>query len=299
MRPDALTDIIPRERMLFNESMANHTSFRVGGPADVVVLPDSEEELIRSVDVLRASRIPYHVIGRGTNLLVSDSGIRGVVILLTGGRVTSTDNGLLRVDAAVPLNRLYEESAFRGFVGLEFLSGIPGTLGGAVTMNAGAYGREMKDVVAAVRLLDAAGNVTSVPARWMQFGYRTSVVQRRDLIVLSADLQLTRGDVEESRRHAAALRQKRRDKQPLEYPSAGSTFKRPQNGFAGALIEQCGLKGARVGGAMVSPKHAGFIVNADNASASDIYRLIHDVQNAVAAATGITLDPEVKFLGEF
>lgn len=299
MRDDFLTDIIRAGRIFFKAPMASYTSFRVGGPAEMLAVPDSEEELIGAVSLLHEKRVPFHVIGKGTNLLVSDDGVKGVVLVVSGGTIRFGEECTVRVDAGVPLSRLYEEAVFHGFTGLEFLSGIPGTLGGAVAMNAGAYGSEMKDVVSSVRLLDYRGNVTQVPAPWMQFGYRTSVVQKRDLIVLSADLTLERGDVEQSRRRAAQLRQQRRDKQPLDLPSAGSTFRRPAKGYASQLIDQCGLKGARTGGAMVSPKHAGFIVNADSASAQDIYRLIREVRDAVANATGITLEPEVKFLGDF
>lgn len=279
--------------------MAHHTSLRVGGPAEVLVMPRTEAELVRAVAELRRKGVPFHVIGRGSNLLVSDSGVRGVIVVVANGTVDPHEDDMLRVGAGVPLSTLYEEAAYRGFTGLEFLSGIPGTLGGAITMNAGAYGHEIGEYVAGVRLLDQRGNITAVPALWMQFGYRTSVVQKRELIVLSADLQLPRGDVEQSRREAARLRQLRKDKQPLDYPSAGSTFRRPADNFAGALIEQCGLKGARIGGAMVSPKHAGFIINADHASASDIYRLIGRVRDVVREQTGIVLEPEVKLLGDF
>lgn len=299
MRPDFLTNIIPRERIFFEEPMAHHTSLRVGGPAEVLVMPRTEAELVRAVAELRRKGVPFHVIGRGSNLLVSDSGVRGVIVVVANGTVDPHEDDMLRVGAGVPLSTLYEEAAYRGFTGLEFLSGIPGTLGGAITMNAGAYGHEIGEYVAGVRLLDQRGNITAVPALWMQFGYRTSVVQKRELIVLSADLQLPRGDVEQSRREAARLRQLRKDKQPLDYPSAGSTFRRPADNFAGALIEQCGLKGARIGGAMVSPKHAGFIINADHASASDIYRLIGRVRDVVREQTGIVLEPEVKLLGDF
>lgn len=299
MRPDFLTDIIPRDRIYFEEPMARHTSFRTGGPAEVFLSPQTERELVDSVADLRKKRVPFQVIGKGTNLLVSDEGVRGVVICINSGELEVLEDGTLRVGAGLSLRKLYEKAVQLGYTGLEFASGIPGTLGGGITMNAGAYGHELRELVKNVRLLDHAGNISSVPNAWMQFEYRTSVVQMRDLIVLSADLQLPRGDVEESRRTAEDLDRRRKNSQPLDVPSAGSTFRRPPGAFAGPLIESCGLKGACVGGAMVSPKHAGFIVNADNASAADIYRLISEVRNTVHLMTGYILEPEVKFLGEF
>lgn len=299
MQSDFLTDIIAPSRMYFDEPMSHHTSFQAGGPAEILLIPEGEEELVRSVEVLREKGIPFEVIGRGTNLLVSDSGVPGVVIVVSGGSIRCAKNGKVHADAGVPLSKLYEETVYRGLVGLEFLSGIPGTLGGAVAMNAGAYGSEIKDVVSSVRVLDLDGRVRDIPAEKMQFAYRSSSAQKDGLVILGATLQLSPGDTEASRRRAAELRQKRKDRQPLDVPSAGSTFKRPKHGYASQLIDMCGLKGARTGGAMVSEKHAGFIVNADRASAQDIYRLIREVRDVVANATGITLEPEVKFLGRF
>lgn len=279
--------------------MRLHTSFRVGGPAEVLVMPRDENETALVLREVRRAGIPFIVIGKGTNLLVSDKGIRGTVIVLSGGDIELLDNGLVRAGAGVLLRHLCEQTLMMGLTGLEFAAGIPGTVGGAVAMNAGAYGGEIADIVRSVRLIDSDGNISDVPGAWMQFGYRSSVIQRRDLTVLSADIELKDGDILEGRRTRDELLERRRKRQPLELPSAGSTFKRPEGAYAGTLIQSCGLKGARVGGAMVSPKHAGFIVNADNASASDIYRLIREVRDVVYGSTGFTLEPEVKFLGEF
>ena len=294
-----LEDIVPTDRVRFDEPMRSHTSFRVGGPADAVVTPRTETEALDIIRAVRRAGVPFIVIGKGTNLLVSDRGIRGVVVILSGGRIDPLDDGLLRAEAGVSLRQLCEHALTMGLTGLEFAAGIPGSVGGAVTMNAGAYGGEMSHVVRSVRLMHRDGNVRTVPGSEMQFGYRTSIVQESGAVVLSADFALRPGDRLEGRRTRDELLARRRRMQPLELPSAGSTFRRPRGAYAGMLIQSCGLRGARIGGAMVSPKHAGFIVNADNASASDIYRLIREVRDVVYRETGFTLEPEVKILGEF
>lgn len=281
-----------------NEALSLHTSFRTGGPARLLAEPADEAELLALLDWAGCEGIAYTVIGRGSNLLAADSGYEGLVIKVTYGAVVPEDGGL-RAGAGLSLARLYALALEHGRTGLEFAAGIPGSLGGAVVMNAGAYGGEMKDVVRSVRWRDAAGRVHNTPAADLGFAYRRSRFSDGNATVLSVLLDLPEGDVEESRRRQNELMEKRRLRQPLELPSAGSTFKRPPGAFAGSLIEMCGLKGARVGAAAVSRKHAGFVVNLGGASSADIYRLIGELQRAVLKETGILLEPEVRLLGPF
>lgn len=284
--------------ILENEPLSRHTSFRTGGPARWLAAPGSEADLLRLLDAAEKAGIRHAVIGRGSNLLASDSGYEGLIAKVTYGGVQPED-GFLRAGAGISLGRLFEEALSAGFTGLEFAAGIPGSLGGAVVMNAGAYGGEMRDVVRSVRWLRPDGAVEEVPAESLRFGYRTSRFASDGGTVLSVLLDLPRGDAAASRSRQAELMERRRSRQPLEMPSAGSTFKRPPGQFAGALIESCGLKGARVGGAAVSRKHAGFIVNTGDATSTDVWRLIREVRRAVLAQTGIALEPEVKLLGDF
>lgn len=298
MRPDFLYDVVEAGRILENEPMSEHTSFRVGGPADIYVEAASESELLSIIERLRERDVPFLVIGQGSNLLVSDQGYRGAIVRCRMERAW-VEAGRLHAQAGTSLKALYETALDAGLVGLEFASGIPGSLGGAITMNAGAYGGELKDVVETVRVLDAKGCARGIPADEMGFGYRTSNVEKEGLTVLGAILQLHKGDTDASRMRAGELAAARRAKQPLTLPSAGSTFRRPPGNFAGTLIQSCGLKGASVGGAQVSAKHAGFIVNAGGATAADIWALIREVQSTVQVMTGIRLEPEVRFVGTF
>lgn len=292
----ALSDQIADVRR--DESMAAHTSFKVGGCADVMVLPKNQSEVQRVIATARKLQAPLFVMGRGTNLLVTSKGIRGIVLKLadnfSGVRV---DGETVNALSGTPLAVLVREAMAYGLGGAEFLGGIPGTLGGAVCMNAGAYGGEIGDFVEEVYLSTWAGEMT-LSHDEMDFGYRHSVLSRVPLIVTGARLKLLPCCAEESKKTLSALNEKRRAKQPLDYPSAGSTFKRPEGGYAGALIEQAGLKGFAIGGAEVSEKHAGFMVNKGGASPEDIIALIEAVQARVKAASGITLEPEVKIVGE-
>ena len=295
---NALSAIAGSHQILENEPMSRHTTFRVGGPADVLFLPESEEQLIRALAIAGESGIPATVIGNGSNLVVKDGGIRGLVIALGEGMAAIARTGdVITAWAGASLARVAAYAQASGLSGLEFASGIPGTLGGGCAMNAGAYGGQLSDVLLDARVL-LDGWVSTMTAVDMQMGYRTSLPLRRGGIVLSARFGLKSDDPEAIAARMRDLNARRRDKQPLNYPSAGSTFKRPEGHFAGALIEQAGLKGRSVGGAQVSPKHAGFIVNTGGATAADILTLIRVVQDEVEVRSGIRLETEVRILGE-
>ncbi len=295
---EALSAIAGSHQILENEPMSRHTTFRVGGPADVLFLPESEEQLLQALSIAREAGVPCFVIGNGSNLVVKDGGIRGLVIALGEGMAAIARAGeTLTTWAGASLARVSAYAQASGLSGLEFASGIPGTLGGGCAMNAGAYGGQLSDVLVDTRVL-LDGEVCTLTVEEMQMGYRTSLPLRRGGIVISARFALTPDDPEAIAARMRELNARRRDKQPLNYPSAGSTFKRPEGYFAGALIEQAGLKGKRVGGAQVSEKHAGFIVNTGGATAADILTLIGTVQDEVADRFGVRLETEVRILGE-
>ena len=282
-----------------NEPMKAHTSFKVGGPADWFVMPETKEELSAVLDICRRADLPWYMLGNGSNLLISDSGLRGVVISTKKfDRLESCDT-TLRVGSGVLLSRAAAAALKAGLTGLEFAAGIPGTVGGAVVMNAGAYGSEMKDVLKQVTVLDREGRVLTLSPEELKMGYRTSRIPDEGYLVLEAEFLLNKGDKDAIKEQMDELAAKRREKQPLEYPSAGSTFKRPAGHFAGKLIEDAGLKGFRVGGAAVSDKHAGFVINKGGASASDIASLCRQVQTEVFKQTGIQLELEIRLLGDF
>lgn len=281
-----------------NESMANHTSFKVGGCADVMVVPTKKSEILHVVRTVSALNCAMVVIGKGTNLLVTSKGIRGVVMKLADNYSGMTfEDEYVTAKSGTSLAVLVKEAVSRSLGGAEFLGGIPGTLGGAVTMNAGAYNGEIGDLVKEVQLVCQSGEVT-LSQDEMTFGYRKSILSVMPLVVTGAKLKLTKCDIDTSKKRLAELSSRRREKQPLEYPSAGSTFKRPEGRYAGALIEQAGLKGFCIGGAEVSQKHAGFIVNKDGATSEDIIALIEAVQKRVLETSGVKLETEVKMIGE-
>ncbi len=295
-----LAEIIPQERMKFDEPMKEHTTFRIGGAAEVFVMPGSAEEVRAVVRVCREEQVPYYVLGNGSNLLVSDRGVQGVVVQLgkemkeiraEGEAITAQAGALLSAVA----NRALEE----GLTGFEFAAGIPGSLGGACVMNAGAYGGEMKDVIENVTVLAPDGEILTIPGEKMEFGYRTSIAAGKGYIVLEAQIRLRRGQKDEIKAVMDDLRERRLTKQPLEYPSAGSTFKRPEGYFAGKLIQDAGLRGFSFGGAQVSEKHCGFVINRDGATAADVAGLMQRVSDTVEEKFGVRLEPEVKRLGEF
>ncbi len=293
--------VIPSDRIKYDEDMSRHTTFRIGGKADCFITPENEQEFADVVNYLRAQNSKYYVIGNGSNLLVSDEGFRGTIIQLKEGpdsiSISEGDEGAdIYAGAGVRLSKLAMKMAECSLTGFEFAAGIPGTLGGAVIMNAGAYGGEMKDCITGVRILDNAGQIREISNEEAHFGYRTSGIMHRGELVLGARLHLSYGDRKEIQAEMDKLAQCRREKQPLEYPSAGSTFKRPEGYFAGKLIMDAGLRGYRVGDAAVSEKHCGFVVNLGHATARDVRQLIEDVSRKVYEQFGVELEPEIKFL---
>ena len=301
-----LLNIIPEERFFRDEPMYKHTTFRVGGAAERYISVKDADEINDVIAICRDCEVPFWLIGNGSNLLVSDEGLKGVCIEIGADMrdiaITQEANDYMIVTASagVLLSGLAAFALKNSLHGLEFAAGIPGTVGGAMVMNAGAYGGEMKDVVLSVTALNPAdGRIVTLSNEEMQFSYRNSTIRKEGLIVLSVDYHLEKGDAAAIKGTMDELASKRREKQPLEFPSAGSTFKRPVGFFAGKLIQDCDLMGYSVGGAEVSAKHAGFVINKGNATATDIYRLIREVQEAVYADTGVRLEPEVIMLGDF
>ena len=289
------TDHIYRE-----EPMKNHTTFRIGGNAEVFAAPDSADGVERVLQICREENIPCTVIGNGSNLLVGDRGVCGVVLQIYRNyasiRIEGTD---LYVQAGALLGQTAAAAAREGLTGLEFASGIPGTIGGAAAMNAGAYGGEMKDVLVWVKAIDRDGFVRQYAAAELELGYRTSRIQKEALVVLEVKLTLQQGDPVKIRERMEELREQRVAKQPLEYPSAGSTFKRPEGYFAGKLIMDAGLRGFSVGDAQVSEKHCGFVINRGNATAADVMALVSQVQTIVEEKFGVQLELEVRRIGTF
>ena len=294
-----IQDVMKADRVFLNEPMRLHTSFRIGGPADALVLVNNEEELRTVLKLLNDAGAKYLLIGNGTNLLVSDSGYHGIVVKLAGDfdAITLEDETTVRVGGATLLSSTSAFMTEHGLTGFEFASGIPGSIGGAMFMNAGAYGGEMKDIVKSVRLMRPDGSKIIVRSNEeMKFGYRHSAIQEDGHIVLSVTFEMEKGNKEEIAAKVAELQEKRNSKQPVNYPSAGSTFKRPENGFAAALIDEAGLKGKTVGGAQVSEKHAGFVINTGKATAEDVLELMRVVRKTVYDNSGITLEPEVRLI---
>lgn len=309
-----IAEIVGKENLLKDVPMSHYTTFRVGGDATYLVNVKSEEMLIKLIKLLRKEGMGYYLLGNGSNLLVSDQGYAGVMIKLGGdfsktewteqagqsaaGGDSAQDAGVIcQAGAAVMLTHMAQTAAEQGLAGLEFAYGIPGTVGGAIVMNAGAYGGEMCQIVESVRLLDEDLQIVTLKGDEMAFGYRTSILKKKPYIVLSVRLKLHPEDQKEIMVKMNTNMSARKEKQPLEYPSAGSTFKRPEGHFAGKLIQDAGLRGYRVGGAQVSEKHCGFVINTGNATAEDICQLIRDVQSRVREKSGVTLEPEVIILG--
>ena len=295
-----LTEIAGAANVKLEEPMKNHTTFRIGGPADALALPKTPEEVAEVVRFCHEHAQSYYVLGNGSNLLVSDEGYRGLVLQLYRNFNDIQVNGeTITVQSGAMLAAVARTAYQTGLTGLEFASGIPGTIGGAVVMNAGAYGGEMKNVLKEVTVLTKEGEVLVIPAKALELGYRTSVIPKNGWIVLGAVLQLKKGDQEQILARMEELKEQRITKQPLDLPSAGSTFKRPEGYFAGKLIMDAGLRGFTVGGAQVSEKHCGFVVNRGNATAADVWELICEVKRRVKEMTGVELEPEVKLLGDF
>ncbi|HJC00668.1 MAG TPA: UDP-N-acetylmuramate dehydrogenase [Candidatus Flavonifractor merdavium] len=289
---------LPELELRENEPMSRHTTFRIGGPARLMALPRDRKEAAAAVRAAAELGIRPFFLGNGSNLLVADGGYEGFIVKLTGLDQTRVVNRRLRAESGISLARLAMAAWGRGLTGLEFAHGIPGTLGGGVAMNAGAYGGEMSQVLTAVTFLDEAGQVITLPAQECALTYRHSLfTDHPERLILEAEFELAQGVPTLIKIRMDELAQKRRAKQPLDQPSAGSTFKRPEGHFAAALIEQCGLKGLSVGGAQVSEKHAGFVVNRGGATAEDVLRLMEQVRERVLRDTGVELEPEVKLLG--
>ena len=295
---DQLSSVIVNGHVRMNEPMSAHTTFKTGGVADVFVEPSGIEELKETLKLLQGES--FYLIGNGSNLLVSDDGIRGVALHLAAGfgDITVKEN-ILICGAAATLSQIARTALDNALSGFEFAAGIPGSLGGAIVMNAGAYDGEMKQVVKRVTLMNYAGEIVEKDAEEMRFSYRHSILKEQQWIVLEAVIALEAGDKRKIKEKMDELAQKRREKQPLEYPSAGSTFKRPEGYFAAKLIEDAGLKGFRIGGAQVSPKHAGFVINEHNATSADIYALIKEIQRRVEENAGVAIETEVICLGNF
>lgn len=286
-------------QVLFDEPMKNHTSFKIGGPVDVMIIPQNEEQLIEGVKICRDNQIDFFIMGNGSNLLVKDGGIRGVVIKISEGfnNIQFQDISI-DCQAGALLTAVSRRAFQHSLTGMEFANGIPGTIGGGVTMNAGAYGGEMKDIIKKVRVLDKENNIIEYTNEDMNFRYRGSRVVDEGLIILSVEIDLEEGDHSEIKETMRDLTHRRTSKQPLELPSGGSTFKRPEGHYAGKLIEDSGLKGLIKGGAQVSDKHCGFVVNIDNASCKDVLELISIIQKTVKDNFGVDLEPEIKIIGE-
>lgn len=295
-----LSRIVPKESIVLNELMSRHTTFRVGGEAACLIKVSNSNELSKIITFLRQTEHDFFVLGNGSNLLVSDRGYDGVVLKLEGEFNEIKADGLKVISGAgASLAAVARAAMEEDLTGLEFASGIPGTIGGAIVMNAGAYDGEMKQVVKEVTVMDQEGNILVLDNDTMEFGYRTSAIKNRPFIVLSTVLMLQEGEKDEIKKKMEDFAERRREKQPLEYASAGSTFKRPEGYFAGKLIMDAGLRGFSIGGARVSDKHCGFIINTGNASATDIAELIDEVQERVKEQFGVMLEPEVIRIGQF
>ena len=297
----SIREVLSPQQIFFEEPMKKHTTFRVGGAADVLVKPTSISEVEAVIQWCEAQAVPFYIIGNGSNLLVGDEGIRGVVIQLGSdfSEIQVGEDNTIWVQAGCMLSKVANVALQHGLTGMEFASGIPGTIGGAVMMNAGAYGGEMKDIIECVTLLSPEGEVLILPQDQMEFGYRESIVSKKNYIVLEVKLSLKQGDASDISARMKELNDARKEKQPLEFPSAGSTFKRPEGYFAGKLIMDAGLAGYKVGDAQVSEKHCGFVINRGNATAKEIVTLMNDVISRVDEKFHVVLEPEVRRIGEF
>lgn len=295
---DSFKKIYDDSEIKIDENMSNHIHFKVGGPVDILLIPSKVSQVVETLKICKNENIPYFIIGNGSNLLVKDGGIRGVVIKLSNLLSIEVNGNIIKASSGTLLEDVSKKAVENSLTGFEFACGIPGSVGGAVFMNAGAYDGEIKNVIKEAEVLDRDGNIKVLSKEELELGYRTSKVMKDNLIVISATFELTKGDKEKIRERVNELTEKRESKQPLEYPSAGSTFKRPEGYFAGKLIQDAGLKGASLGGAAVSEKHSGFVINKDGATAEDVLNLIAHVQNEVKKQFGVELHTEVRIIGE-
>lgn len=296
---EQLVDISGEQNVIQNEPMKRHTTFRIGGPCDIFIKPRSIEEIRQIIEVVKENKVPYYVVGNGSNLLVSDDGYRGVIINLFNNFSDITVEGnTITASAGALLGKIGYTALKNSLTGFEFATGIPGTLGGAVVMNAGAYGGEMKDVLSEVTVLTKEGELLTLKADELELGYRTSIVMKKGYVVVSATFTLEKGEHQKIEDRVNDLTKRREEKQPLEYPSAGSTFKRPEGHFTGKLIQEAGLKGFCIGGAAVSKKHSGFVINKGGATAKDVLDVIKHVQDTVREKFNVELQTEVRIVGE-
>lgn len=293
-----LSNIIDGKNILINEPMKKHTSMKTGGCADVMIIPANKAQLLSAIGLINKYDFNYYVMGNGTNLIVRDKGIRGIVIKTGYVNKINIHGNIIESEAGALLSKIANIALKNGLGGMEFASGIPGTIGGAVAMNAGAYDREIKDIVIKTEYINRNGEILTVRGDEHQFGYRTSIFQKRGDIVLSTLIELKQAEKNDIMNIMTDFNNKRKQKQPLDMPSAGSIFKRPVGYYAGKLIEDCGLKGYSIGGAVISGKHCGFIVNNGNATTQDVIKLIEYVQDTVMKKYGIRLETEVKIIGE-
>lgn len=295
---DILLGVYGKEQIEVNSPMSKHVYFRVGGPADILVNPRNILQVKKTIELCKEYNIPYIVIGKGSNILVKDGGIRGVVIKLCSLDKISINGDEITAECGALLSEVSKKSAEHNLTGFEFACGIPGSVGGAVFMNAGAYDGEISYVIKEATVIDNYGDIITIGHKELELGYRTSIVMKKGYIVLSAVFKLDKGNRDKIQKRVDELTKAREEKQPLEYPSAGSTFKRPEGYFAGKLIQDAGLKGFSIGGAAVSDKHSGFVINRNNATAKDILDVIHHVQNTVKDKFGVELKTEVRIIGE-
>lgn len=295
-----LCGIIDKSRIKVNEPLSAHTTFRIGGPAALFVEAKADREISGIISLARREAVPYYIIGNGSNLLAGDGGFEGIVIAVHKEMTAlNIDGTSITVEAGVLLSALAAAAQKASLTGLEFAAGIPGTVGGGIVMNAGAYGGELKQVLKRAWVLDESGELIELDNEALELGYRTSIFKKRSLVCVRAEFVLSNGDAAAIRARMDELNAQRREKQPLEYPSAGSTFKRPEGYFAGKLIQDAGLRGFQLGGARVSDKHCGFVINAGSATAADVLQLIDEVSARVKEQTGVTLEPEICMIGRF
>lgn len=295
---EELENVLEKDILKYNEPMKLHTSFKVGGAADILIIPRTAQQVIDAIKIFKKSSFPFFIIGNGSNLIVKDGGYRGAIIKLTSLEGVKVGGTKVIAAAGATLGNTAKEALKYSLKGMEFASGIPGTVGGAVTMNAGAYGGEIKDIIENATVIDQEGNILKLNKDELELSYRHSVIQDKNYIVFEAEFQLEFGEHKEIKDRMDDLNRRRVEKQPLNYPSAGSTFKRPPDNFAGKLIEDAGLKGFGIGGAKISEKHAGFVINYNDATAKDVLDLISEVRRIVNEKFGVILEPEVKIIGE-
>ena len=293
---DEIEKVISKDKIYINEPMSKHTSFKIGGPAEIFIKVNEIKDLQSVLKISKENNIPITVIGNGSNVLVSDEGIKGIVVKIEFEKIEIEENEILKVGSGVKLAFLAQKCLKEELEGFEFASGIPGTIGGAIRMNAGAHGSEMKDIVKKITCMTRDGKIQVISNEEAKFEYRNSIFSQNDYIILEAEIQLRKGNPEEIRSKMDEYATYRKEKQPIEYPSAGSTFKRGNDFITAKLIDECGLKGYQIGGAQVSEKHAGFIINKGNATAEDVKQLMKYVEEQVYNKFGKKIEPEIEII---